>query len=631
VSSSPESDDMAALVAAHDWKATPLGPREEWSERLEAAVDICLSSPIPMAIWWGADLAMLYNDHSVPLLGRRHPDALGRPAAEVWTETWSTSAPLIEQVLRTGKAISRENLLFRIDRGSGREEAFFSVSYSPLHEADGSIAGLLISSVDTTEKILADRKLKAQVERQRRLFEQAPGFIAIVHGADHVFEFVNEAFVRLVGNRDFIGNTAASVLPDLRDQPFFKMLDEVYASGQRKLVRKNPILLQREGAAERHRRFIDFIYEPVVDDDGHVTGIFVEGFNVTDQVEAEQALLQSEHARAIALESGGMGAWRWNLREDTMQADAAFMEMFDMAQSDAAIPMATFIAKLTRDSAARFQASIAKGISQNLRFDGEVEVIPSDGGSRWIKWQGSATSRDPETVTGVSFDITQQKLAARRQDLLLAELQHRVRNILAMIRSVVVRTAATSDSVEEYARHLEGRISAMARTQALLTRSPGAGIDLQNLILDELQAQIAQEDQVNCYGPDVLLSPKGAEVLTLAVHELATNSVKYGALSAPEGRVEVRWDVNERRDPPWLILQWIESGIAVEREGLRQGFGTELVTRRVPYELGGKGMMNFGRFGLTATIEYPLRSGDSILQTNAANLAGKEHGHAHSA
>jgi two-component sensor histidine kinase len=622
---------MAALVAAHDWTATPLGPRESWSERLKAAVDICLSAPIPMAIWWGKDLAIIYNDASLPIFGAKHPQSLGRPAPEVWSEAWSTNAPLIEQVLRTGKAVSRENLLYRIDRGDGPEEAFFSVSYSPLHEADGSIAGLLISSVDTTEKILADRKLKAQVERQRRLFEQAPGFIAILRGPDHVFEFVNEAHTRLVGERDPLGNTVASVLPELHDQPFLKLLDEVYASGQRKLAQKTPILLQTNGTAERRRQFIDFVCEPIIDDSSEVTGIFVEGFNVTDQVEAEAALRHSEHVRAIALQGGRMGSWQWNLRDNILTGDTAYMALLDLPPSDAVIPMETFLAKLSPDSAANHQAFVDEGLLPDQPFDGEVEVMLSDGGSRWVKWQGSATSGDPDIVTGVSFDVTEQKLAARRQDLLLAELQHRVRNILAMIRSVVVRTAATSDSVEEYARHLEGRISAMARTQALLTRSPGAGIDLQNLILDELQAQIAQEDQVNCYGPDVLLSPKGAEVLTLAVHELATNSVKYGALSAPGGRIAISWDVDQQLNSPWLSLKWVESGVAVEREGKRQGFGTELITRRIPYELGGKGMMNFGRSGLTATIEYPLRPGDSILQTDAGNLGRKERDHVRSA
>src|SRR3712207_5418388 len=124
--------------------------------------------------------------------------------------------------------------------------------------------------------------------------------------------------------------------------------------------------------------------------------------------------------------------------------------------------------------------------------------------------------------------------------MLLAELQHRVRNTLAVVRSIARRTGETSTTVEDYAMHLDGRLNAFARTQALVTRDPEAGVDLEYLVADELLAYHAKEaDQVRISGPPIRLQPKAAETLGLAVHELATNAVKHGALRARQGRVEV--------------------------------------------------------------------------------------------
>lgn len=216
---------------------------------------------------------------------------------------------------------------------------------------------------------------------------------------------------------------------------------------------------------------------------------------------------------------------------------------------------------------------------------------------------------------GMSQDISQHKRSEQRQAILLAELQHRVRNILAMTRSIARRTGETSSSVQEYAQHLEGRISALARTQALLTRDPDAGVDLCNMLLEELRSQ-APECQYELSGPDVRLAPKAAEVLTLAIHELATNSVKYGALGKRCSSLSVKWWPVDRGDSRNLALEWEENGLRFNGTPPRRGFGTELITRRVPYELHGTGTLEFGEKSLCAKIEFPIVEGESVLQTS---------------
>ncbi|WP_051329475.1 PAS domain-containing protein [Geminicoccus roseus] len=184
---------------------------------------------------------------------------------------------------------------------------------------------------------------------------------------------------------------------------------------------------------------------------------------------------------------------------------------------------------------------------------------------------------------GTSTDVDQLRQLQERQAFLLRELQHRVRNTLAVIRSIARRTAESSSSLQEYSQHLDGRIGAFARVQAAVTRDPGCGIQLESLVAEELLASHAQlGDQARLSGPCIRLQPKAAEILGLAIHELTTNALKHGALSGPAGRVEVTWQV----DGDNLVFDWTETGVAYERGSTaEEGFGMSLLKRTLAYEL----------------------------------------------
>ena len=226
----------------------------------------------------------------------------------------------------------------------------------------------------------------------------------------------------------------------------------------------------------------------------------------------------------------------------------------------------------------------------------------------------------------VTHDITERKHteailrdSERHQALLLAELQHRVRNILTMVRSVARRTAANCEDVDDYVRHLDGRLSALARVQTLLTREPNRGVDLHEMVLDELHSQAALAAHYRIEGPEVELAPKAAEVLSLAIHELATNSTKYGVLSEANGTIQICWTVDDRDGQRWLRWTWREPvDLKIERPA-RTGFGTDLIRNRVPYELRGTGELRIGGDEVQATIDFPLANDESKPSASAPN------------
>jgi two-component sensor histidine kinase len=190
-----------------------------------------------------------------------------------------------------------------------------------------------------------------------------------------------------------------------------------------------------------------------------------------------------------------------------------------------------------------------------------------------------------------------------------AEAIHRIRNILAVIRGIARRTAERTTSVEDYAAQLDGRISALARVQTALIARKGDCTDLAALIDDEMLSHSINTERLNVNGPRVSLKVKAAEVLGLTVHELAENSIKYGALSAKNGKISVNWWIDKANEPGQLRLRWIETGVPIVSVAPRvMGFGHELIHRTLPYELAAKTAIDFKPGEFRCDLAIPLSS-----------------------
>lgn len=283
-----------ALMRAHDWSQSPLGLPESWSQSLRAVVSMLLNSKFPMFLAWGEELALLYNDAYAEILAAKHPKALGRRFKDVWAEIWVELLPSITQVMQ-GHAVYYENLPFTMNRTGREEETWFTFSYSPVRNDDGQVAGLFCVCTETTEQVLAERHRVQELSRLQQLFQQAPGIIAVLRGPNHIFDIANEAYLLLVGHRDVLGKPVREALPEVSGQGFFELLDQVYATGKPYFGREVPVMLRRQASGVLEERFVNFIYQPTFDHRGNITGIFVEGSDVTESVKVHRALQASEN------------------------------------------------------------------------------------------------------------------------------------------------------------------------------------------------------------------------------------------------------------------------------------------------------------------------------------------------
>jgi two-component sensor histidine kinase len=198
-----------------------------------------------------------------------------------------------------------------------------------------------------------------------------------------------------------------------------------------------------------------------------------------------------------------------------------------------------------------------------------------------------------------------------RQQVLLAELQHRTRNLLAVVQAIANQTLRKSDTLQVFGTEFEGRLGALSRVQSLLARVDQEEIDLGGLVRAELQAHgdgALETGKVTMVGPPVSLPANSAQALGLAVHELATNAVKYGALTQADGTLSIRWDVAKAGNESLVQLEWRERGVRMPREGTprRKGYGTELIQRALPYQLKAKTQLEFAEDGVRCTITVPV-------------------------
>ena len=306
--------DVRRLCRELDWAATPLGPVESWSPALRHVVSAVLNSPFPICLWCGSELILIYNDAYIHVLGSKHPEALGRPGTDAWSEIWDQIGPMFQDIREGGPSVFAADAPFHIVRrgedvtAEPREpNAWFTFSLSPVQSDDGEIVAFLNIVSESTGRVLAERERTAalaQTERAearlREVFAQAPAFMAVLRGEDHVFEYVNAAFYQLVGHRELVGRPVWEALPEVRGQGFEERLDAVLETGEPYIGREVPVSVSRTPNSDPERRYVDLVYYPITEADGTRSGLVAHGSDVTEhvlaRVEAQRARAEAEEA-----------------------------------------------------------------------------------------------------------------------------------------------------------------------------------------------------------------------------------------------------------------------------------------------------------------------------------------------
>ncbi|MER9233440.1 GAF domain-containing protein [Mesorhizobium sp. M0622] len=324
---------------------------------------------------------------------------------------------------------------------------------------------------------------------------------------------------------------------------------------------------------------------------------------------AEAALVREEKRRAIALDAASLASWAWDIRSDMIDCDVLLPELFNLPKSNRLRARDILTAIDPRD-VHQTETRFRDALTGSDDYFGEYRVKGLDP-PRWIATRGRVIERDgegkPTLIFGVNYDITERKLGDERQRLLLRELNHRVKNTLATVQALATQTVRHARQPSEFLEAFGARLQALGVAHSLLSDREWRGIGIHELVEIEVKPfQTVGQSRVAISGADVLLSPDQAVGLGLILHELASNALQYGSLSAAFGKVDLDWKVQGKKGARRLVLAWRESGGPRVAPPERHGFGSILIRRSLAKVISSEVTHEFRPDGVVAEISMPL-------------------------
>jgi PAS domain S-box-containing protein len=347
-------------------------------------------------------------------------------------------------------------------------------------------------------------------------------------------------------------------------------------------------------------------------------GVIVD---VTERRRAEAGLRESEERLRLALDAGGLGSWELDIASDRRILSPRSAEIFGV-QANELLEREAWQAVVHPDDRSLLTTAFQAALQGRVPYRTEFRILSKDGGVRWVSSQ-AIVHRDetgaPRRVVGIHQDITDRKRWEEHQQLLINELNHRVKNTLATVQSIASQTLRNAASTEQAREDLEGRLFALSRVHNVLTRESWEGASLHEIVEQAIEPYRRREDdRFQVAGDNARLPPQMALALALALQELATNAVKYGALSGAAGHVRVTWTISGPAADRRLMLRWEETGGPPVQPPTRRGFGTRLIERSLATELGGRLTLEFNPEGLRCVVDVPIVQ---LPQSGAGALA----------
>jgi PAS domain S-box-containing protein len=602
----PSIPEMSALIRAKDWSKTVLGPSESWSPSLTLVVNLILASGFPMAVRWGPDFVMIYNDSYRPILGDKHPWALGLPFREAWPEVQTQLGPLHEAIL-SGKrrAFFAEDLLLTIQRhGAEHEDARFTVSYSPVPDASVStgVGGILITAVETTNRVLTEKALRATEERYRSammLGRMGSWEVDFVKG---IRSWTPEGMalfgINLTDGQGRIGGETDEVRQTIHPE-------------DRHLLAQYHALANTQDSFPAEYRIVKADgkvawlsgYGRVLDRqaDGKAHRLINVATDITERKQVEAALRESEQRLrwlASIVESSDDAIVSKNLDGIITSWNRGAERVFGYTAEEAIGQPITIVIPQDRQNEERL---ILTRIRRGERIEHFETIRQRKHGSLIaVSLTVSPVKNAEGKIVGASKcarDITEQKRSQEQITALAREAEHRSKNLLATVQATVHLSQA--DTPESLKQAIEGRILALANVHSLFVETRWIGAELSSVAAQEL-APYSEKDErrVRIDGPQILLEPNTAQAIAITLHELATNAAKYGALSVPNGQIRLKWSHDADGQ---LILYWREIGGPLVKTPTHQGFGTRII-KSVLGQLKGKTCFEWHADGLVCEI-----------------------------
>lgn len=630
----PESD-LTRGVSSFDWAGTGLGGVDDWSAELRTAVGLMMASNLPGALWWGPELWLLHDQRYQDQLLADRGACFGKRFDDLGSEIVGMQRSHLDEIMASGRGQTLIDQHVEVLRQGKLTETYWNHNLMPVLSEDGTVLGILETARETTSFVFrkrADELLIALDDRlltSRSIDEMVAEALALIGkalGAQRVaFSEIDAGGTTVTIHRCWTDGTVADLAGKHARGPYAVLTDQLAVG---KTVAIEDIASDPRTADSRlievgkRIGMQSVLAVPVLDRKRHVGSVMVHDGEPRSWLPYEVELTTAATARlwyAIV-----------RLRAETARtaSEARYRLIFE--QADDIIFTADINQRITDCNEAGAAAmgltreqilgrSISEFVSQsdfeqttsmlhhkidhggNTRH--EVTVIGRDGVR--MQWENNSTlvidsDNRPLGLLSISRDVTARRAFDERRELLIHELNHRVKNTLALVQALAQQSFRPTANATEAPANFEGRLRTLAAAHDLLTREQWEGVTLAELVRAATSALGA--DRMSASGPAMTVTPKAAVALAMAIHELGTNAIKYGALSNSEGHVDVAWSTSGNE----FILEWREHGGPPVSMPITRGFGVRMIERVLASDIGGSVKIEFLGDGLQCRVEAPL-------------------------
>ncbi|WP_374332825.1 PAS domain-containing protein [Aestuariivirga sp.] len=570
----------------------------EVRQALSALAAIYNDAPVGLAVI-GADFRFQrINSRLAALHGVPAETHIGRTIHEVTPQLADIGESLIRKVVETGEPILNLEIEGETAAEPGVRRSFLQ-HWSPIRGEDGTVVAVNVVAEETTAQKRAARALQTSEATVRNVLNAMGDAFAVV---DKAFRIVlaNSEAARINGNAtaDMVGQSFWDVWPAAPGTTFEALLREVMAE-------KLPRHLEHHYVSDDQDLWLDISAYPTSD------GVAVFYRDISDRKRAEDELKRNERRLSTALRAGKLGVFEHHFRpRNSYYWDSTVRQIWGVDE-DTEITDAVFWPTIHPEDGPRVRAVIAEAAAAGTlgRVDTEYRIYrASDGALRWVNVALDIISdgRGPYRVIGTAQDITERKEAEEHAQLLMREINHRSKNLLAVVQSIAHQMARNSD-LETFPQRFAERLASLASSQDLLVKNNWRGVPLDKLIASQLSHyKHLLGSRIHLDGEDLRIAPATAQNIGMALHELATNAAKYGALSDDRGEVVIAWDA--AADDGQFSLSWTERNGPPVAPPEHRGLGSFILTRMFRHALGGEVTQEFPPEGLRWSIRAPAAS-----------------------
>ena len=329
--------------------------------------------------------------------------------------------------------------------------------------------------------------------------------------------------------------------------------------------------------------------------------------DIRERQESELALAERNAQIALAGTAALVDSYSYDVNSGKTQVSEGYATIHGLPEGTTETSYSEWRARVHPEDLGRAEGLRDQAFADRRKEDNaEYRIVLSTGEVRWIERRGSISYGEdgrPERVVGVNIDVTERKRAEQHQRALNAELDHRVKNVLATVNAIIGQTQAASRSPEDFVAGIDRRIKSLGRTHELLSRGNWHGVSLEEIIRRELAPY--STTNTNIGGPSVTLKAEATQAVAMVFHELTTNAAKYGAFSNRTGRVSVQWQWPNDGSHARLIIEWQEAGGPPVLAPSQSSYGTSIIRELLPFELGGKVELVFASEGISCRLEIP--------------------------